>query len=129
MQFPNLTAGSTLMRSRRFIGNRAYGAGRQRAKLVAPQRSKCHSEMALVSRDILDCRNSDQIRVAALLRQGESCSRRFSRKTLGNTRLEKLAEREGVPRIVLRPFAGVRSPLPTLSDSASSPIAVFSSAF
>jgi hypothetical protein len=40
-----------------------------------------------------------------------------------------VAGRQGVLRVVFRPLATVRDPLPSLSDSATSPRAVFSSAY
>ena len=40
-----------------------------------------------------------------------------------------MAEREGFSRIVFRPFAAVRDPLPSLSESASSPAAGLSLVF
>jgi hypothetical protein len=40
-----------------------------------------------------------------------------------------VAGRPGIPQIVFRPFAAVRDPLTSLSDSAISATAVFSSAF
>ena len=52
-----------------------------------------------------------------------------NRETVRNLAGNNLAGRQGVPRFGFRPFATVRDLLPSLSDSASSPTAVFSSAF
>ena len=59
-------------------------------------------------------------------------ARTFAQKTVKHSRIFQeceVAGRQGVPRIVFRLLVTVREPLPSLSDSASSATAVFSSAF